>query len=131
MANYIKVCPFIAEQLGLTDIRQQTADGNYLLWQQDIATMQGETLEERSRYIGGAILDARRGKKELKDTEEPVPLMETSEEDLPEEKTPDEEHIGDKETGEEETGGDNTEGDLKTPPVADNTNENKERRTRK
>ncbi|MCD8079136.1 MAG: hypothetical protein LUF04_01605, partial [Bacteroides sp.] len=128
---YIKVCPFIAEQLGLTDIRQQTADGNYLLWQQDVAAIQGETLEERSRYIGGAILDARSGKKEWKGTEEPVPLMETSEEDLPEEETPDEEHIGEEKTGEEETGEDNPEGDLETPPVADNTNEIKERRKRK
>ncbi|MCC8187955.1 MAG: hypothetical protein LIP08_10780 [Bacteroides sp.] len=120
--------------IGLTDIRQQTADGNYLLWQQDIAALQGETLEERSRYIGGAILDTRQAKKEWKGTEEPVPLMETSEEDLPEEGIPDEGHAGKEESGKEEMHVDNTEEDPETPeklPVADYANKTKERRKRK
>lgn len=34
MGKYIKVSPFTAEQLGLADIRQKAADGNYILWQQ-------------------------------------------------------------------------------------------------
>ncbi|MCD7935528.1 MAG: hypothetical protein LUG98_01565 [Tannerellaceae bacterium] len=84
MGKYIKVSPFTAEQLGLAGIRQRSADGNYILWQQDLAGIEGETLEERCRYIGGVIIERNQGKVELKGTDEPVPIMEGSEEDLPE-----------------------------------------------
>lgn len=83
MGKYIKVSPFVAEQLNLAHIRQQATDGNYILWQQDLAGVEGETLEERCQYIGGVIIDRNKGKEELKGTDDPVPVMEGSEDDLP------------------------------------------------
>ncbi|MCC8153599.1 MAG: hypothetical protein LIP01_04920 [Tannerellaceae bacterium] len=50
----------------------------------DVAGIVGETLEERCRYIGGVIIERNQGKHELKGTEEPVPIMEGCEKDLPE-----------------------------------------------
>jgi len=134
MGNYIKVCPFIAEQLGVADIRQRTADGNYLLWQQDVAAIQGETLEERSKYVGGAVIGARQSKEELKGTAEPVPLIEGSEDDLPEDLS------GEQETGpqgEAETSAEDLQESIDNPgeelheTTEQETNETEERRNRK
>lgn len=65
MAYYIKVTPAIARHLRLTEIRNKTADGNYLLWQADIASFPGKTISDRAAYVGGACLTATCAKREI------------------------------------------------------------------
>lgn len=64
MAKYIKVVKSVAAHLGLLKDREQTADGNYLLWQADLQGYQGRTLEEQAEKVGGAVLTALEAKLE-------------------------------------------------------------------
>lgn len=68
MAYYIKVTPEVAASLNLTDIRNKTADGNYLLWQADVAGRPGKTIAERAASVGGVCLSPADAKKEIDGT---------------------------------------------------------------
>lgn len=72
MANYIKVAPRVAEALGLTTMRNKTADGNYLLWQADVLNQPGISLAERAAAVGGVVLSPQDAKRETDGTENPV-----------------------------------------------------------
>ena len=52
MAFYIKVTKQVADKLGVTAIRNKTADGNVLLWQADLTAIPGTTIFERASYVG-------------------------------------------------------------------------------
>lgn len=56
MGVYIKVTPMVASKLGYVEFRNKTADGNYLLWQSDIMSVNGGSLNERIERVGGAKL---------------------------------------------------------------------------
>lgn len=68
MAYYIKVTKQVADKMQLTSIRNKTADGNYLLWQADIAGIPGKTVQDRAKAIGGVCLTAVEAKKEITGT---------------------------------------------------------------
>lgn len=53
MACYIKVTKQVADKLGVTSIRNMTADGNILLWQADLNSIEGDTISERAARVGG------------------------------------------------------------------------------
>jgi hypothetical protein len=72
MAFYIKVTKEVADALGLTAIRNKTADGNVLLWQADVAGFPGDTVFERAAEVGGACLIPQQAKGEIDGTESPV-----------------------------------------------------------
>ena len=72
MAFYIKVTKQVADKLGVTAIRNKTADGNVLLWQADVTAMPGETIFERAAYVGGVCLQPIQAKEETDGTEYPV-----------------------------------------------------------
>lgn len=74
MALYIKVTKEVAQQLGLTGIRNRTADGNYLLWQADVAQFPGTTIFERAKYVGGTAINAGTAKQETDGVEHPIPV---------------------------------------------------------
>ena len=75
MAYYIKATVEVADKLGVTEIRNKTADGNVLMWQADVAGMPGETVFERAAYVGGAYLTMQEAKEETDGTaEEPKPV---------------------------------------------------------
>lgn len=75
MAFYIKVTKQVADALKLTDIRNKTADGNVLLWQADVAAMQGETVFDRAAVVGGVCLAPQQAKEEIEGTEHPVQVF--------------------------------------------------------
>lgn len=72
MAFYIKVTKQVADKLGLTEIRNRTADGNVLLWQADVAKFEGDTVFERAKKVGGICLYPRQAKEEIDGTDNPV-----------------------------------------------------------
>lgn len=72
MAMYIKVTRRVAEELGLTGVRNRTADGNYLLWQADVARFPGVTVFERASYVGGKAISPSLAKEETDGTSHPV-----------------------------------------------------------
>lgn len=65
MANYIKVTEKVAASMGLTSIRNKTADGNYLLWQADVLRFPGDDIFSRAAYCGGAVLTPNAAKEEV------------------------------------------------------------------
>lgn len=67
MAYYIKVNPKVAEFLNLQNERYKTRDGNYLLWQGDMAAF-GPLweLSESAAKIGGHIITAQEARMEQK-----------------------------------------------------------------
>ena len=69
MAFYIKVTKQVADKLGVTAIRNKTADGNVLLWQADVTAMPGETVFERAAYVGGVCLTLIQAKEETDGTD--------------------------------------------------------------
>lgn len=72
MAFYIKVTKEVADSLGLTEIRNQTADGNVLLWQADVAKYPGDTVFDRASVVGGICLSPQQAKEEIEGTEYPA-----------------------------------------------------------
>ena len=72
MAYYIKVRPEVADYLKLTTDRNRTADGNYLLWQADVARFPGDTISERAAYAGGVDLSAQAARQETDGTDHPA-----------------------------------------------------------
>lgn len=72
MAFYIKVTKEVSDKLGLTAIRNKTADGNMLLWQADLNRIEGDTIFERAERIGGKAITAQEAKAETDGTENPV-----------------------------------------------------------
>lgn len=68
MAFYVKVTKQVADKLGLTEIRNATADGNVLLWQADVAQFEGETVFDRASKIGGVCLYPQQAKEEIDGT---------------------------------------------------------------
>ena len=86
MANYIKVSCATAEKLGLSDIRNKTADGNYILWQADILHLPGDTLQERANTIGGVVITPNVAIEEIKGTGNPISVGTPSSNNTEEEK---------------------------------------------
>lgn len=74
MAYYIKVTKAVADSLGLTAIRNKTADGNVILWQSDLAKFgeRGDNIFVRAKIVGGIALTAVDAKKEIDGTDTPV-----------------------------------------------------------
>lgn len=68
MAYYIKVTKKVADQMGLTELRNRTADGGVILWQSDIAKYEGATLFERIETVGGVALTPLQAKHEIDGT---------------------------------------------------------------
>lgn len=71
MAFYVKVTKEVADYLGVTDIRNKTADGNVLLWQADLNRIPGETIFERAQSVGGVCLQPIQAKAEIEGTDTP------------------------------------------------------------
>ena len=96
MAKYIKATKAVADYLGVTADRNRTADGNYLLWQADVARFPGDTISERAAYAGGVDLSAQAARQETDGTDHPAKttlpqwLQPTDEETTEEETTADE-----------------------------------------
>lgn len=65
MTYYIKVTTDIARQLVNINTRNETADGNILLWMNDLNSIQGRTLAERAERVGGALLTPEQAKEEI------------------------------------------------------------------
>lgn len=95
MAFYIKVTQEVADALGVTALRNRTADGCILLWQADLDRIPGDTIFDRARAVGGAALTPQAAKAETDGTadfpaevctpdeyqkDEPAPLPELPEE---------------------------------------------------
>lgn len=72
MAFYIKVTKQVADRLGLTGIRNGTADGNVLLWQADVAGFPGDTVFDRAAVVGGVCLSPQQAKGEIDGVDDPV-----------------------------------------------------------
>ena len=72
MAKYIKATKAVADYLGVTSDRNRTADGNYLLWQADVARFPGDTISERAAYAGGAALPPQVARQETDGTDHPA-----------------------------------------------------------
>ena len=70
MAYYIKVTQEVADALGVTTIRNRTADGCVLCWQADLDRIPGATIADRAQAVGGALLSARQAKAETDGTVE-------------------------------------------------------------
>lgn len=72
MAFYIKVTKQVADKMGLTAIRNMTADGNVLLWQADLNRIEGDTIFDRAAHVGGAALTPQAARLETDGTETPA-----------------------------------------------------------
>ena len=72
MALYIKATKQVSDKLGVTAIRNKTADGNYLLWQADLNGIPGDTIFKRAAYVGGKHLTNVQAKQETDGTDHPV-----------------------------------------------------------
>lgn len=64
MAFYIKVTREVADALGVTALRNQTADGCVLCWQADLDRIPGATIADRTQAVGGALLSGQQAKAE-------------------------------------------------------------------
>lgn len=97
MAKYIKATKAVADYLGVTADRNRTADGNYLLWQADVARFPGDTISERAAYAGGVDLSAQAARQETDGTDHPAKTT------LPPWLQPDDETTTEETTAEETT----------------------------
>ncbi len=68
MAFYIKVTQEVADALGVTALRNQTADGCVLCWQADLDRIEGDTIFDRAARVGGAALTPQAAKAETDGT---------------------------------------------------------------
>lgn len=96
MAFYVKVTKEVADYLGVTDIRNKTADGYVLLWQADLNRIPGETIFERAQSVGGVCLQPIQAKAEIDGTDTPAEVY------TPDQYKPAAEQLS---AGEEEEGG--------------------------
>lgn len=71
MAFYIKVTKEVSDKLGLTAIRNKTADGNVLLWQSDLNCIEGDTIFDRADRVGGVALTPQSARLETDGMENP------------------------------------------------------------
>lgn len=72
MAYYIKVTRTVADSLGLTAIRNKTADGCVILWQSDLNRYPGTTIFDRAKVLGGIALTGVDAKREIDGCDNPV-----------------------------------------------------------
>ncbi|WP_307759044.1 hypothetical protein [uncultured Mediterranea sp.] len=72
MAFYVKATKEVADYLGVTDIRNKTADGNVLLWQADLNRIPGDTIFDRAQTVGGVCLQPVQAKAEIDGTDTPA-----------------------------------------------------------
>lgn len=72
MAFYIKVTKEVADALGVTSIRNRTADGCVLLWQADLDRIEGDTIDMRAAKVGGKALDRDAARLETDGTDYPA-----------------------------------------------------------
>lgn len=72
MACYIKVTKQVADKLGVTSIRNMTADGNVLLWQADLNSIEGDTISERAARVGGVVFTERQARLETDGVDNPA-----------------------------------------------------------
>lgn len=72
MAFYVKATKEVADSLGVTDIRNKTADGNVLLWQADLNRIPGDTIFDRAQTVGGVCLQPVQAKAEIDGTDTPA-----------------------------------------------------------
>ena len=82
MAYYVKVTPTVANHFHLTEIRNKTADSNYLLWQSELNSVKGYDIFQKTDRCGGAVLTPQYAKSEIVGTKNPVPVFTPS--DFPE-----------------------------------------------
>lgn len=104
MAFYVKVTQDVADYLGVTEIRNKTADGNVLLWQADLNSLPGETIFERAQSVGGVCLQPVQAKAEIDGTDTPAEVYTPEQYKPAEEQTPAVEEQAP--AAEEEEGGD-------------------------
>lgn len=72
MAYYVKVTKQVADKMGLTSIRNMTADGNVLLWQADLNRIEGDTIFDRATRVGGVALTPQAARLETDGIENPA-----------------------------------------------------------
>lgn len=83
---FIKVRPYVAERLGLDNLRFKTADGNYLLRQTDLLVFGPLfAIEEYAARIGGVVLrDAEAAANFRGELNTPLPVPTDDEWQIPE-----------------------------------------------
>lgn len=75
MAYYIKVAKQVADKMNLTEIRNQTADGNVLLWQADLNGIEGDTIFDRATHVGGVVLTPQAARQETDGMDNPAEVI--------------------------------------------------------
>lgn len=69
MAYYVKVKPEVRNRILPSYIQgTKSADGNVILFQSDLANVEGMTLSERAANVGGALLTPEEAKREIDGT---------------------------------------------------------------
>lgn len=66
----VKVTTRVAARFANLQLRNKTYDGNYIIWMTDINNVPGDTLADRVKYVGGAILTPTEAKAERNGTAE-------------------------------------------------------------
>lgn len=84
MAFYVKVTKEVADALGLTSIRNKTADGAVLLWQADLNSIEGDTIFDRAQKVGGVAISPQQARCETDGVEVPVEVFTPDEYKTPE-----------------------------------------------
>lgn len=81
MPYYVKVTPQVRDKiLPAYTVKPQAKDGNYLLFQKDLIGLKGNTLSERVKNVGGALLTPAQCKAERDGTVEAPAYCYTPEE---------------------------------------------------
>lgn len=81
MPYYVKVTPQVRNKiLPAYTVKPQAKDGNYLLFQKDLIGLKGNTLSERVKNVGGALLTPAQCKAEREGTVESPAYCYTPEE---------------------------------------------------
>lgn len=88
MAFYVKVTKEVADYIGVTAIRNKTADGNVLLWQADLNRIPGDTIFDRAQTVGGVCLQPVQAKAEIDGTDTPAEVYTPEQYKPVEEQTP-------------------------------------------
>lgn len=71
MAYYIKVSKSVADTLSVSNNRNMTQDGKYLLWQADLDDRPEDTIMERAAAVDGVCLTANEARDEIDGAGEP------------------------------------------------------------
>lgn len=73
MAYYIKVKPEVRDRFLPSYITgTKAADGNIILFQSDLNSVEGLTLSDRARVVGGVLLTPQQAKEEINGTTTPA-----------------------------------------------------------